>query len=73
MSDFIEKETKKANSRLFASDRQLADRYQVKRVTIWRWAKKGIFPAPVKLSPGCTRWPMDLVLEYEQKQMKQTG
>jgi prophage regulatory protein len=24
--------------------------------SIWRLARQGLFPAPVRLSPGCTAW-----------------
>lgn len=27
--------------------------------TIWRWVRKGIFPAPVKLGPGTTAWKIE--------------
>lgn len=51
---------------LFLSDRQVAARYSTSRPTIWRWVKAGSFPPPVKLSPGCTRWPVDRILEWEK-------
>ncbi|NIC39397.1 AlpA family phage regulatory protein [Halomonas desiderata] len=38
------------------SDKQVAERYAIGRVTPWRWAREGIFPAPIKLGPSCTRW-----------------
>ena len=40
----------------FLTDRDLAKRYQVNRVTVWVWARKGTIPAPYNLGPGCTRW-----------------
>lgn len=41
----------------YLSDADLAERYGLKaKSTIWRWAKAGRIPAPVILSPGCTRW-----------------
>ena len=45
----------------YISDQQLAERYGVSRSTVWRWAHKDkrILPAPVQLSPGCTRWRLD--------------
>ena len=42
---------------IYLSDKQLAEKYGVHRTTIWRWVKQGDFPPPVKLSPGCSRWP----------------
>lgn len=43
----------------YVSDTQLAAERAVHRSTIWRWAAKGLLPAPVQLSPGCTRWLRD--------------
>lgn len=45
----------------YLSDAQLARRYGVHRVTIWRWATTGTIPQPVRLSPGVTRWRADEV------------
>jgi len=47
--------------RKYVSDLQLAERYEVSRSTIWRWASAGRLPTPVQLSPGCTRWRADEV------------
>lgn len=52
----------------YASDRELADRYGKSRASIWRWPNSIGFPSPVKLSPGCTRWKMSEVLEWESRQ-----
>lgn len=49
----------------YASDRQLAERYEVSRATIWRWTKEKKFPQPVKLSPGCTRWKLSDLQAWE--------
>jgi prophage regulatory protein len=54
-----------SDSQVFVSDKQLAERYGVHRTAIWRWLKNGDFPAPIKLSPGCTRWSMADVLKHE--------
>lgn len=40
----------------FVTDLFLADYYSVSRATVWRWVKEGRLPAPIKLTPGCTRW-----------------
>jgi prophage regulatory protein len=37
------------------SDRQLAKKAEVSRATIWRWAKVGAIPKPIKIG-GSTRW-----------------
>lgn len=45
----------------YLSDTQLAARYAISRSSVWRWAARGILPAPVQLSPGTTRWRADEV------------
>lgn len=50
---------------LFLSDKQTAQRYDVKRGTVWRWYHQGNFPFPVKLSPGCTRWRLSDLEKWE--------
>jgi len=49
----------------YLSDKELASRYEVSRVTPWRRPKKGAFPAPVKLGPNCTRWKLSDVEAWE--------
>lgn len=58
---------KSTDAQAFVSDKQLAARYGVNRTAIWRWLKNGDFPAPVRLSPGCTRWRLADVYDYERK------
>ncbi|MEW6076674.1 MAG: AlpA family phage regulatory protein [Thermodesulfobacteriota bacterium] len=50
---------------LFLSDRQVGERYGVDRGTVWRWVREGNFPAPVKLSSGCTRWRLCNLEKWE--------
>lgn len=52
----------------YLSDKELAARYEVSRVTPWRWTKKGSFPSPVKLGPNCTRWKLSDIEAWELKQ-----
>lgn len=50
----------------FLSDRELAKRFGVHRTTLWRWAHADpTFPDPIKLSPGCTRWKLSEILNWE--------
>jgi prophage regulatory protein len=52
----------------FLSDLNLADRYNVHRTTVWRWAKSDpTFPQPIVLSPGCTRWRLSDIEAWEQR------
>jgi predicted DNA-binding transcriptional regulator AlpA len=42
---------------MFLTDRQVGERYNVTRTTVWRWRKVDpTFPKPVMLSPGCVRF-----------------
>lgn len=50
----------------YLSDKDLARRYGVSRVTPWRWTERGEFPKPVKLSAGCTRWRLSDLLAWEE-------
>ena len=51
----------------YISDRQLADRYGVSRATVWRWAQRGILPAPEKISEQCTRWNLDDIEQRDEE------
>ena len=53
----------------YFSDKDLADRYRVKRQTIWRWARMGNLPKPVKLV-GATRWRLEDIEAWESQQME---
>ena len=54
----------------YISDLQLAVRYSVSRSTIWRWANNGNLPAPIQLSPGCTRWRFDAIEQRDAEREK---
>jgi prophage regulatory protein len=56
------------NNREYISDKFLAERYEVSRNTIWRWARAGRLPKPVKFGERITRWRLDDVLASEAKQ-----
>jgi predicted DNA-binding transcriptional regulator AlpA len=59
---------------MYCSDQQLADRYGVSRVTIWRWRKSDpSFPQPISLSPGCVRWRLDQIEQWEAAKAKVGG
>jgi len=34
--------------------------------TIWRWVREGKLAPPVKLGPGCTAWPMEVIEQHER-------
>lgn len=49
----------------FLTDRQVAERYAVRRSTVWAWAQAGRLPAAVRLSPGCSRWRLSAIEAFE--------
>ena len=53
------------HSKQFLSDREVAERYSIGRSTVWRWITTRKFPAPVKLSPCCTRWRLSDLENWE--------
>lgn len=52
-------------SAIYLSDKQVSQRYEVARQTIWRWTQEGHLPPPVKLSPGCSRWKLSDLESWE--------
>lgn len=50
--------TKNPAARKWVSDRFLADRYEVTRQTIWRWAREGRLPPPQKIGLNTSRWEL---------------
>ncbi len=52
---------------LFLRDTDLAERYNVTRNSIWRWAKQERMPQPVRLSPGCVRWRLEDIQRWEHE------
>jgi len=56
---------------IYISDIAVAERYQVSRATIWRWAQSKRFPEPIKLSVGCTRWRLADIEKWEVENLGQ--
>lgn len=62
------------SAELYVTDLQVALRYGVNRATPWRWAKTHPdFPKPICLSPGCTRWKLSEIEEWEKKRAMGRG
>lgn len=55
------------NGVVYLSAAQLARRYGVHIVTVWRWAQTGRLPQPVRLTPRTTRWRRDEIEASEAK------
>ena len=56
-----------SNKTPFLTVYQVADRYGVSTDSIWRWKRDGVFPAPVRVGPNCTRWREADLLEHESQ------
>lgn len=57
-TDAFDKYTSKGQplATVWLTDRQVAARYSVDRVTVYRWVNSVGFPVGVSLTPGTTRW-----------------
>lgn len=49
-------ESDKELSGRYFSDVELARRYDIARVSVWRWSAQGILPKPVRVGPNTSRW-----------------
>jgi prophage regulatory protein len=52
---------------VYVSDVDLARRFSIARVTVWRWARQGLLPKPVKIGPNCSRWQLDEIEAAEAR------
>ncbi len=53
-------------NQIYLTDNQVAQRYGVRRASVWRWVQNHGFPKPVKLSPGCSRWNLSTLEKWEK-------
>lgn len=58
---------------VFIPDTAVAERFGVSRATVWRWTQNGVFPQPVKFSPGCTRWRVSDLDAWAAQRMEAAG
>lgn len=42
-------------------------RWPVSAPTVWRWAKNGLLAPPVRLGPGVTAWPLEVIETFERE------
>lgn len=61
------------NQQTYLRDSEVGARYGVQRVTVWRWAKAGRLPKPVRLSDRCSRWRLADLLAFEDKAERARG
>ena len=55
------------NSVVYLSDKQISERYNISRGTVWNWLRDGKLPKPVKLSSACTRWRLSDLEQWEEQ------
>ncbi|MDU8911679.1 helix-turn-helix transcriptional regulator [Aestuariicoccus sp. MJ-SS9] len=50
----------------FLTDTQIAERFGVHRLTVWRWHREDeTFPRAYRLSERCTRWKLSELIHWE--------
>ena len=54
------------NHAIYFTIRDLGDRYHRHPATIYRWIKRGLFPVPIRVTPGTSLWPLNVIEEYER-------
>ena len=57
----------------YLTDVDLAARYGVTRVTIWRWRNSENLPQPLRLGPNTVRWSRESIERWEAEQAEQAG
>lgn len=57
--------------RRYLTDRQLAERYNVSRSTIWRWVQQGRLPQPNRISAGTTRFCAEAIEQRDRERETQ--
>ena len=56
----------------FYSYADLAERYGKTRVTIWRWVRKGLLPAPYEFLPGSVGFAVQEIEERDANLSRKT-
>jgi predicted DNA-binding transcriptional regulator AlpA len=51
--------------RFYYTAADLAKRYKVHKITIFKWVRAGRLPPPDKLAPNTTRWRSDRIAKHE--------
>lgn len=50
----------------YLNQKLVMERLSISRSTLWRWTSENNFPKPLKLSPGCTRWRLIDIEQWEE-------
>ena len=51
----------------------VAQRYSIKPATVWAWARTGTLPQPTRLTPGCSRWQLRALEDWEAERKAASG
>ena len=62
-------ETLSMNEETFVDIQFVANRYDVAQTSVYRWCRRGQFPRPYKITPGCSRWKLADVLAHEEQSL----
>jgi prophage regulatory protein len=54
-----------SSENIYLSVTQVAERFGVSTDSIWRWKRKGEFPAAVRIGANCTRWRLSDIVDHE--------
>ena len=52
------------NASKLLNSREICEMLGISRSTLYRMISKGLFPKPVRPSPGTSRWPIEEVENY---------
>lgn len=58
---------------IYLRDTQIANMYGISRITVWRWARNGLLPQPLRLGPSTTRWRLADIEAYEARTVADGG
>ena len=53
---------------VFLTANQVAERYGVRRSTIERWVRDGVFPQPMRINGTTPRWRLLALFQWEAEQ-----
>ena len=59
--------------RRLLSRREVAALLNISITTLWRMVRAGLFPPPIRVSPGRVAWPARTVVAWIDERAKRTG
>lgn len=51
----------------FLTARDVSERWNISRPTLWRLSKKGYAPRPLRFASGTVRWPLEEIEAFERR------